>query len=337
VELGGEGAGESLGARYTLAESLLLLGRKEEAEPHIRHILRRKPSDPRGQFDAGLLAVASGDWEAARAHLLKCLDSPSARQKCRVQLAAVCRRLGDPARSDEFQAEANSLPADADWADPIIDACFVRAVKKRSAFKVAEGLESQGRFAEAEKVASQLAERAPDDDVAQLLEGRLLAQMGDLSSAELALRRARRLAPQKTQSHYLLALVLLQQGQSWKRGGDGKRAESLFREAAALAREALAIKPDFGFAHMALGLSQKELGQAPEARASLEAAVRCSPEYAEMHLNLAELLDELKRPDEARERYRQALRLAAPGTPWRGKAEARLAELSKSQKPPGNN
>jgi Flp pilus assembly protein TadD len=318
-----------------LAESLLLLGRREEAEPHIRRVLERKPSDPRGRFDAGLLAVASEDWEAARGHLLKCLDSPYTRQKCRVQLAAVCRRLGDLTRADEFQAEADRMPADADWADPVLDECFRRAVKKRSAFRVAENLESQGRFAEAARVLLPVVEDYPDDDVAQSFVGKLFAQLGDLTSAERALRRARQLAPQKVQPHYLLSLVLIQEGQRRKQGGDKVRAEALFREAASLAREALAIKPDYGFAHMALGLALSDLGQKAEARAALETAVRCNPEYAEMHLNLAEVLDELKSVNEARDRYQQALVLAPPGTPWRTRVEARLAELKAPPKPPG--
>jgi tetratricopeptide (TPR) repeat protein len=344
LELVGDRENENPGPRFVLAESLLLLGRGAEAEPHIRRILERKASDPRGHFDAGLLAIASGNWEGARGHLLKCLDNPATRQKARVQLAAVCRRLGDLTRAEEFQAEASRMPADADWSDPVIDACFLRAVKKRSAFRMAENLEAQGRFTEALQIAVPLAEEYPDDDVAQLLVGRLFAQVGEFAQAERALRRARQIAPRKVQPHYLLSLQLIQhgqqlkliqQGQKLKADGNTGGADALFREAAALAREALSIKPDYGFAHMALGLALKELGQKAEARSALEDAVRCSPEYAEMHLRLAEVLDELDRAPEARERYQQALLLAPPNAPWRGRVEARVEELKKGQKPPG--
>ena len=265
IDLVGDRDDENPGPRFVLAESLLLLGRREEAEPHIRRVLERKPADPHARFDAGLLAIASEDWEVARGHLLKCLDSPYTRQKCRIQLAAVCRRLGDLTRADEFQIEANRMPADADWVDPIIDSCLLRAAKKRSAFKVAENLESQGRFAEAVRVVLPVVEEYPDDDVAQSFVGRLFAQLGEFALAERALRRARQLAPQKVQPHYLLSLVLIQEGEKRKQGGDKVRAEALFREAASLAREALAIKPDYGLAHMAHGLALNDLGRRPSA------------------------------------------------------------------------
>ena len=225
-ELVGDREDENPGPRFVLIESLLLLGRGEEAEPHLRRVLDRKPSDPRARFDAGLLAVALEDWATARTHLLKCLDSPYTRQKCRVQLAAVCRRLGDVTQADEFQTEANRMPADADWADPIIDACFIRAVKKRNAFKVAENLESQGRFSEALRMVLPVLEEYPDDDVVQAFAGRLFAQVGDFTSADQALRRARQLAPQKAQPHYFLSLVLIQEGQKRKQSGDKRRAET---------------------------------------------------------------------------------------------------------------
>jgi tetratricopeptide (TPR) repeat protein len=213
-----------------------------------------------------------------------------------------------------------------------MEACFRRTVKKRAAFKMAEQLESQGRFNDAVRVALPVADQYPDDDVAQVLVGRLFAQMGEFKFAEEALRRARQLAPQKVQPHYLLSLLLTQEGQKLKQSGDKGRAEALFREAVALARETLSIKADYGFAHMALGLAYKELGQSAEARAALESAVRGNPEYAEMHLHLAEILDESKCATEAEERYQQALRLAAPGTPWRARVEARLADLKRLPK-----
>lgn len=329
IELVGDRDADNPGPQFVLAETLLLLGRRDEAAPYIRRALERRPQDARGRFDAGLLAVAYEDWELARTHLLTCLDSPYTRQKSRIQLAAVCRRLGDPARADEFQTDADRVPPDASWPDPVIDACFRRVVKKRSAFRVAEALEAQGRFAEALERVLPLVERNPDDDVALGTVGRLHVQMGNFPAAEEALRKARRVAPQKVQSHYTLTLLLLEEGKNRKRLGDAARAEALFREAAGSAREALAIKPDYGLGHFLLGGALFELGQLAEARAAFEAAVRCSPEHAEIHLNLADVLHELGAAPEARARYEQALKLAPPGVPWRKRAEARLAELSK--------
>src|SRR5262249_38708898 len=94
-----------------------------------------------------------------------------------------------------------------------------------------------------------------------------------------------------------------------------------------LARQALALKPDYGFAHMTLGLSLKRLGQRAEAVDALRQAVRCTPEYAELHFYLGEALAEDGQTSEARRRLEQALRLAEPDAPWRQAARTCLDSL----------
>jgi hypothetical protein len=54
-----------------------------------------------------------------------------------------------------------------------------------------------------------------------------------------------------------------------------------------------------------------------------------------MHLRLAEVLVQLGRKEQACFRYGEALRLAAPGTPWRASAQEKLNELQKTLKKPG--
>jgi Flp pilus assembly protein TadD len=317
--------------RLRLAETLLFLGRLDEAEAHLRLVLKRKPEEPRVHFDLGLLAIAREDWKTAQDHLVRSLASPSCQQKARVQLAAVCSRLGDVASADEFHTQADRLPADRDWVDPFITEYLHFAVKKRTRYKLAEQLEAAGRFRESAAVLRPLAADFPDDYLPQMTLGKILAQTGDFGGAEAALRKALHLAPDKVQPHYYLSLLLFKKGEEAARDGDSgrARAEKLFREAASLARDALAIKPDYGFAHMALGLSLKHLGERTEALASLRQAVRCNPEFAELHFQLGETLAEDGQGAEARPRLEQAIRLAPPGAPWRKSAETRLAELQK--------
>jgi Flp pilus assembly protein TadD len=279
----------------------------------------------------GLLAIAREDWKTAQDHLVRSLGSPSCQQKARVQLAAVCSRLGDMASADEFHTQADRLPPDRDWGDPLVTEYLHYAVKKRTRYKLAEQLEAHGRFRESAAVLRPLAADYPEDYLPQLTLGKMLAQSGDFGGAEKALRKALHLAPDKVQSHYYLSLLLFKKGEEVARGGDSDRAraEELFREAASLARDALAIKPDYGYAHMALGLSLKRLGQREQALAALRQAVRCNPEFAELHFQLGETLAEEGLATEARARLEQALRFAPPGAPWRKTADARLAELPK--------
>jgi tetratricopeptide (TPR) repeat protein len=325
-------------AHLVLAETMLYLGMAKEAETHIHLVHERSPNDPRVRYDAGLLAIAFGDWETARGDLSLCLDSPYSRKKARIQLAAVCGRLKDSARAEGLQKELEQMPTDWDWPDPIVEEYMSKALRKRNSFNIAESLESQGRFEEAAQIASGVVENYPDDDVAQAYLGRLLAQspqQGDLRSAERALLQAVRLAPQKVNPHYILSLILIRQGEILLRNNK-TQAESKFQGAAKEASEAIAIKPDYGFAHMALGLALKHLGKIQAAEKELREAVRCSPEYADMHFQLAEMLLELDRKDEARSRYDQALKLAPPGTRWITSARSRLSELRKSEKKAGN-
>jgi tetratricopeptide (TPR) repeat protein len=317
--------------RLLLAETLMTLGRTEEADSHIRRALDLHPEDPRAHFDQGLLAIARQDWPAARDHLSVCLGSPFARRKARVQLAVICQRLGDAAGAETFRAEAQRLPADTEWVDPYLNDYLVFAVKERDRYRLAENLEAAGHFAEAASVLAPLAAARSDDDLAHMTLGKVLAQMGRLGEAEQALRRAVQLAPHKVQTHYYLGLVLLQEGERLRREEGGKtRGDELLQEAVSSERRALAIKPDYGFAHMALGLALKQLGQRAEAVDALRQAVRCNPEFGEMHFYLGEALVEDGRTEEARPRLERALRLAPPEAGWRQTAETRLAEVRKS-------
>jgi tetratricopeptide (TPR) repeat protein len=326
---------ENTAVRLVLAETLLALGRDDEAAPLVRRARELRPDDARARYDAGLLAVARQQWEEARGHLLACLGSPYARQKARVQLAAACGRLGKAAEAAAYAAEADRLPADSDWPDPLVTEYLRFGKKKRARYKLAEDLVAQGRLAEAARVLGPLAEQYPDDDLALMTWGKTLAQLGSFAAAEKALKRARELAPHKVQSHYYLALLYEVEGEALARRGAAARAQVRFREAAEAARAALARKPDYGMAYMVLGLSLSHLGDRAEARAALARAVDCNPEHGDLHYYLAEALFEEGKKEDARPRFEQALKLVPPNAPWRAAAEARLAELRKGGKAPG--
>ncbi len=310
--------------RIVLAETLHFLGKPDQAGDYVLEVLAADPQNVRAHFLAGLIAIGREEWETARAHLLKCLGSPFARQRARIQLAAVSLRLGDAGKAEELQQEANRLPADADWFDPYIREYLEMAVKKKSRYKLAESLEASGRFAEAARILGPMTREFPDDDMPHLMFGRQCARLGDYVNAEKSLRRALLLAPQKVQAHYFLSLMLVMKGDSLE--GQNNRAQALacFEEADARARKALELKPDYGLAHMALGLALKRRDKLLEAAAELQEAVRCTPEHSEIHWQLAEVLFEQGKFDEARRRYEYAIQNAPPGTIWTEKAKERL-------------
>jgi tetratricopeptide (TPR) repeat protein len=330
-----EGKGNNA-PRLTLAEVLLQLGELDEAETHFQTVLQRDPDDVRAHLGLGQLLAARQDWEASRSHLLRCLGSPMTRQRANIQLTLVCQRLGDSVAAEKYRAQAEHLPHDLDWIDPYLNENQHLIFKKKKRYKAAENLEASGELARAAAILQPMAEDYPDDYLPLMTLGKLLARMNQLHDAELLLRRARQLAPDKAQIHYYLSLVLCLQGEELMRRPDGDRAqgERLLREAVASADQVLALKSDYGFAYMSRGLARKYLGQRVEAVADLRQAVRCNPEYAELHFRLGELLVELKMsPEEARQHLEEALDMSAPGDWWQATARARLAELKTGRTP----
>ena len=154
---------------------------------------------------------------------------------------------------------------------------------------------------------------------------------GRFSSAERALRLSLDIAPDKMQTHYYLANVLFMGAEQLEKKGSVERVkiEAFYREAVSQSREALKIKPDYGVAHMTLGLALKRLGLRTEALVHLERAVLCNPEHGELHFYVGEILAEDGRVGEACSRLEQALLLASANVPWRSKVQTMLIELKK--------
>jgi tetratricopeptide (TPR) repeat protein len=319
--------------RLVLGETLLTLGEIDEAEALFRAALALQKDGPRANLDMGLLCMARRDWPAARDYLLRCLSSPQARRKASQQLSVVLQRLKEPAEADKYRRQAARLSADSNWVDPYVIEYLGEAVKRRSRFRKAEQLESAGRLAEAASEWASLALELPEDDMALMSLGKVAGRMGRYAEAEQVLRQARQLASGKMLSHYYLALVLYMQAeQHLQRGGDREWAEPRLREAVELTRQALTIKPDYGVAHMTLGLSLKLLGQMDEAIKELRQAVRCNPEHAELQFRLGEaLVQSGGDAAEARAALEQALEIAGPDLPWRPTAQALLEKLEKGQ------
>src|SRR5262249_19761658 len=127
-----------------------------------------------------------------------------------------------------------------------------------------------------------------------------------------------------------LSLLLFRKGEAaMKRGSASGETRPLFEEAAREARQALALKPDYGVAHMTLGLALRQLGEKAEALEAFRQAVRCNPAHGELHYYRGIALAGAGQAAAARERLRQALRFETPGTGWAQAARDRLAELEK--------
>ncbi len=317
--------------RLMAAETLLALGRLDEAEQQYRNVLARRENEIRARYGLGLVYAARTDWKNSRAELQRCAGDPFAQQKACVQLAAVCRRLGDDAAAEKFRQLANRLPMDRDWLDPFATEYLPWAVKQSKRYHHAESLEASGRLREAANVLRPMVEEHPNDYLPRLTLAKVIGRMGDYENAERLLREALRLAPDKVQIHYYLSLVLFTHAEDEARKGTLDRAAKYYGEAVDCAREALALKPDYGFAHMTLGLSLKGMGKRADALAALQKATRCNPEHAELHFYLGELLAEDGQRTEARDHLQQAIEMGPENAAWRPRALAGLKKVASSQ------
>lgn len=310
--------------RLRLAEILIILDAPAEAESAIREVLDAHPDDPRAHLAMASLCELRQQWEQAKEHLLRCTNSPYTRRKARLQLAEILERLGQRREAEPFLAEAARMPVDAGWPDPWVAECVRFAEKKRERYRLAQNLETAGRFAEAADLIRPMTQSFPDDYLAFLTLGKVLAQANDLEGAEQAMRRAVELSPQVLQAHYYLSVILLRRGDALARKGEQTRAQDYIQQARDHARKALQQKSDYGYALMAEGLALRKLGRKEEAFQSLRAAVKCNPEHADLHLHLADMLAAEGLREEARHALEEAQRVAIPGDPRPATALERL-------------
>ena len=328
AELCAQGRESNPAPRLLLAEILLTSEQFDLALAQFDKALEQDPNNPQAQWGLGRLAFAREDWPACKRYLEACLASPNARKKAAAQLAAVCRRLEDEDGAAKFANLAARLPRDVDWLDSFTAEILYLSRRKENRYSLVLWLEASGRYPEAIQALESLAAEYPRDYLPHTMLGVILPKAGKYRAAEDHLRQALEIAPEKFQVHYQLSRVYLGRGdqQKQQQPPDLKEAQHLFHQAEHFARQALAEKPDYGFAHLALGMSLQQLGRTSEALDSFRQAVQCLPENMESHLYLGTALAEAGKVAKGRHHLEEALQLAGPNDP---RPKAALEKLTK--------
>jgi tetratricopeptide (TPR) repeat protein len=310
--------------RLRLAETLLTLGRFDEADKHLRRALEIDSDNINVRFNLGLLAIARGKLEEGRQLLLRCQYSEFTRQKACLRLTAVCERLGRTEEAARFQQKARELPKDFNWPDPYIMDYRQIAVGSQARLQYVDRLESQGKFGDAVEILQAVLADGPDYRAYVGL-GKNLAQLGKFDEAEGAFGEAIKLAPANAKAYYYLSRLYLARGELLeKQRSDRKQIDKDYQAAADSARKALAQKPDDAMAHVTLGMALNHLDKKQEALDAFEQAVACSPELPEPHFHLGEALLDRGERDRALKQFAQAVQLAKPHDPYRKKALDRM-------------
>ena len=149
-----------------------------------------------------------------------------------------------------------------------------------------------GRYGDAEKLATSITEQFPEHQFSWKVLGGLFKQKGMKAESLKANQRAVQLMPKDAAAHNNLGVALKELGR--------------LEEAEACYRQAKTLKSDFAEADNNLGNTLKDLGRLEEAEASYSQAIAVKPDFAEAHCNLGSTLQRLGRLEEAEACYRQA-------------------------------
>jgi tetratricopeptide (TPR) repeat protein len=312
--------------RLRLAEVLLQLDRPEEARSEFQHVLERQPGNPRAQFGLGQVAAAEDDQETALRCFANCSRHSQTRKKAATEVAKILRRRGQDAAADKLERQARSLPPDLPWPDAYASEFGDLGVSTEGRLQRAKVLEMADRFPQAIRILEETVRDAPSYRAYVAL-GLAKLKTRDYAGAEEALRQARQLGPDQFEAIHLLGALRVEQARlTWAHPEQRPQAMDLYRQAAELARQAVAIKPEDALGQMFLGLALKPLGQRKEALAAFRTAIRCAPDKPDPYLHLAEALAEDGDKDEARRVLQEGCRLVPSEDPRLRQALERLGQ-----------
>ena len=154
----------------------------------------------------------------------------------------------------------------------------------------------------------------PDQE--QLAKGIAALKAGDLDSAEKVFTLALRQGVKSPLVYHNLGVIAQQRGQH--------------QQAVARFRETVRLQPDFGPAHLLLGISLLALGKNAEAARELKIAEKLMPAEPQVHLHLARAYDALQEHFAAIDQYQQLTRLAPQDAEYVYLLARSWADLSRS-------
>jgi len=294
-----------LAPRLKFADTLLSLGRLDEAEGHYRRVRERDPNSAWAGLGLGKVANARDRAAEATNYLASALQDVSTRKAAHRLLLNVNQRLGRTNEAVQLARILADLPHDEPFPDPFL--AEVHALKTGEAAWIDLGDEwiKAGRVAEAARLLEKTLQTYPNSDRAMFFLGRALLRLGDAARSEAVLMRAVALAPGNIEAQMQLGVTRLSRGRP-------KEAQPCFQAA-------IQAKPNLAAAWFNLGLSLGgEINRRAESMAAFREAIRLTPNSAEAYLGLAVVLRAEGQNQAAAAELRRALALQ-PEEPMRRK------------------
>jgi putative PEP-CTERM system TPR-repeat lipoprotein len=244
--------------RLDLATGYLLGGRVEEAQRLLAEGNWAGEEDERRSLVLDALAtLREGDYDAARA-----------------KAQAARERFPDDSNIASIAGVIYMTEQDDERAYEVFEGILARdPLHTNSVVNLARLDVRAGREAEAKQRLADFLQRKPDDAIALLTLGQVLANEGDTDGAIEYLQRASDADPGSAAPRQLLVRMLI----------DAGRAE----EAESVGRELVTLRPDLAAGHNALGIAVAAQGRVAEAAESFRRAVRADAQSVEALRNLA--------------------------------------------------
>jgi tetratricopeptide (TPR) repeat protein len=159
-------------------------------------------------------------------------------------------------------------------------------------------------------------QNATSSDEEQLAKGVAALKAGDLDSAEKVFTLALQQGVRSPLVYHNLGVIAQERGQH--------------KQAVARFRETLRLQPEFGPAHLLLGVSLLALGKSAEAARELKIAEKLMPAESQVHLQLARAYDELGDHFASIDQYQQLTRVAPQDPEYVYLLARSWADLSRS-------
>ena len=297
------------GPRLKLADTLLELGRLDEAEVHYRRVHQRDSNSAPASLGLGKLANAKGQAADAAKFLDAARDNPSTRQAAYRLLLNVNQKLGRTNEAEQAARILAELSNDVPPADPFYAEIEQLKTGEKAWIDLADDWIKNGRLMDAAPLLEKTVQTYPKSDRAMFFLGRARLRLGDAAGAEAMLSRAVELAPDSVEAQMQLGVLRLSRGRT-------KSALPCFRAA-------IRAKPNLAEAWFNLGISLGTEINRAEGMAAFREAIRLKPGLIEAYLGLAVTLQTDGQNRAAAEELHRALDLQ-PEEPLRSKLLAQL-------------
>jgi tetratricopeptide (TPR) repeat protein len=240
-------------------------------------------------LELGQVLLDLGKTEEALVHLKEAVrllpDLPAAHYR----LGNALRLSGDLEGAKEALQTFQSLQKSQDkeeWGLKDIDTVFNQA----------QELAFENRLYESLAKLNEVLDAHPGHSRAYALRAKVLSSMKRFEEALKSATRARELAPQMVENHYLEALLLVQTGQ--------------YASANEILPRILALNPNLAEAYELQGVIAANENKNEEAVGHFEQALKLGADSAALHLNLAQALRKLGRNEESEEHMEAYRRLS---------------------------